>query len=353
MRVLDRAAQSRAVQPPVGPRQDSLRIGASIASKPWRRAALGLGWAALLAPFLFEILTILRAGHLALIRRVPDDAFYYLEIAGRLSRGQGFTFDGIHTTNGFHPLWQLALVPFGWVFGSGDAGVRAVLIFGVLCCLVAVLLFVRLAWSIAGPGPALLGGVAATQFALSRWVDGMEGPVVLLALALLATALAAADASPSRRMVVVAGAASALLVLARLDFAPLLLVLAIAAALEVALAPSSRLVDRRVRGAGGACNVVVAAELGSPPLDERNGEERDARAPLRRRVWWSADGGVRRLSRRRHAPLRQRARCLVSARTPIHARNRTRTLRRRSIVRSRCPRLRARWMGRRGAQAAP
>ena len=122
---------------------------------------------------------------------------------------------------------------------------------------------------------------------------------------------------------------------------------------EVALAPSSRLVDRRVRGAGGACNVVVAAELGSPPLDERNGEERDARAPLRRRVWWSADGGVRRLSRRRHAPLRQRARCLVSARTPIHARNRTRTLRRRSIVRSRCPRLRARWMGRRGAQAAP
>ncbi len=46
-----------------------------------------------------------------LVSRFEDDAFYYFGIARHLAAGEGFTFDGIHRTNGFHPLWQLMLVP--------------------------------------------------------------------------------------------------------------------------------------------------------------------------------------------------------------------------------------------------
>ncbi|MBD3384447.1 hypothetical protein GF407_05910 [candidate division KSB1 bacterium] len=45
-----------------------------------------------------------------------DDGYYYLQIAYHLAQGNGFTFDGIHQTNGFQPLWQIVLIPFFWLF---------------------------------------------------------------------------------------------------------------------------------------------------------------------------------------------------------------------------------------------
>jgi hypothetical protein len=48
--------------------------------------------------------------------QLVDDGYYYLQIAWHIAHGHGFTFDGIHHTNGFHPLWQLVLVPFFWFF---------------------------------------------------------------------------------------------------------------------------------------------------------------------------------------------------------------------------------------------
>src|SRR5947207_2756246 len=40
-----------------------------------------------------------------------DDGFYYAKIAQHVARGDGSTFDGIHPTSGYHPLWMLCLVP--------------------------------------------------------------------------------------------------------------------------------------------------------------------------------------------------------------------------------------------------
>lgn len=34
-----------------------------------------------------------------------DDGYYFMTIARNLVRGLGPTFDTIHETNGFHPLW--------------------------------------------------------------------------------------------------------------------------------------------------------------------------------------------------------------------------------------------------------
>src|SRR5215475_3514123 len=40
-----------------------------------------------------------------------DDAYYYFKVAQNISEGHGSTFDGIHPTNGYHPLWMLICIP--------------------------------------------------------------------------------------------------------------------------------------------------------------------------------------------------------------------------------------------------
>ena len=37
--------------------------------------------------------------------------FTISKIAEHLARGEGSTFDGVHLTNGYHPLWTFLLVP--------------------------------------------------------------------------------------------------------------------------------------------------------------------------------------------------------------------------------------------------
>ena len=44
-----------------------------------------------------------------------DDAYYYFEIARNIARGNGSTWDGLHTTNGYHPLWMVMLLPVVFV----------------------------------------------------------------------------------------------------------------------------------------------------------------------------------------------------------------------------------------------
>jgi hypothetical protein len=40
-----------------------------------------------------------------------DDAYYYFKVAQNISEGLGSTFDGINSTNGYHPLWLLVNIP--------------------------------------------------------------------------------------------------------------------------------------------------------------------------------------------------------------------------------------------------
>ena len=47
-----------------------------------------------------------------------DDSFYAFNIARNIADGNGMTFDGIHPTTGFQPLYVFILVPV--YFFSGD-----------------------------------------------------------------------------------------------------------------------------------------------------------------------------------------------------------------------------------------
>lgn len=161
---------------------------------------------------------IARASHAWLATSVPDDAYYYFEIATRWARGEGPTFDGIEATNGFHPLWQVLVTILGLVF-HGDALVRAALIGELALLAIAVVLIARLILFRFGPwATAAVLLVTSSAAVIPGAVDGMETGISILSLALLTTALTRHLQNPERRSAIFVGVCSGLVVLARLDF---------------------------------------------------------------------------------------------------------------------------------------
>ena len=85
-------------------------------------------------------LYVLFAGQETLVRTLPDDAFYYFQTAHHIAAGDGSTFDGLHPTNGYHPLWMLALVPFSAIAQDPVAFTRLALALSILCGLLSATL---------------------------------------------------------------------------------------------------------------------------------------------------------------------------------------------------------------------
>lgn len=82
---------------------------------------------------IFMIIYVLLSDFTEIIFRVPDDASYYLKIAENYNSGKGFSFDGIHQTNGFQPLWQYMIVALTYVFSTNhEQTMRMVLILQVI-----------------------------------------------------------------------------------------------------------------------------------------------------------------------------------------------------------------------------
>lgn len=88
-----------------------------------------------------HLMNSLMAGETVLLQWLPDDTFYYLNIAKHFSTQGIWTFDGGQTiTTGFHPLWAYLLVPI--VYGVGDDPIllmRTVASFSFMLALVSIL----------------------------------------------------------------------------------------------------------------------------------------------------------------------------------------------------------------------
>jgi hypothetical protein len=113
------------------------------AAESERRPFLTSAWQAALilaAGLLVRIVLISQPIQTLVGGLTADDCYYYLTIARRIAAGQGPTFDGQMLTNGFHPLYQLALVPLLALAGqSREMGLRlALALVAVLDVLVAV-----------------------------------------------------------------------------------------------------------------------------------------------------------------------------------------------------------------------
>src|SRR5512142_3118632 len=88
---------------------------------------------------------------------IRDDAYYYFKVAQNISEGHGSTFDGIHATNGYHPLWMLVCVPiFALARYDLILPLRVlVIVTGVLHLATAILLY-RLVLRLLSPPIAML-----------------------------------------------------------------------------------------------------------------------------------------------------------------------------------------------------
>lgn len=162
----------------------------------------------------------LHADIVSVLNIVADDAAYYLKIALNAASGLGFTFDGLHSTDGFQPLWQWLLVPVAAAVGDDPARlIRVTLMLQVLLVCGASLVLLR---SLARrlPAAALLpAAVVHSFFVIAQAVNGMESALLvsiaslLLAAALDGRVFRAADPGPQLLFGLGLGAA----MLARLD----------------------------------------------------------------------------------------------------------------------------------------
>ncbi len=112
-----------------------------------------------------------------------DDTFLYLQIVRNIADHGHVSFDGIHITTGFQPLWVLVLVPLALVVEDRIEFVRCVLLLSVFLNLAAGLLLVRVAAALGDRGAGLVTAWLWAGYMLSVRPStiGMESPVLALA----------------------------------------------------------------------------------------------------------------------------------------------------------------------------
>ncbi|HEX5131735.1 MAG TPA: glycosyltransferase family 39 protein [Candidatus Krumholzibacteria bacterium] len=194
-------------------------------------------------PGLFVVLAAAAAVHIAvasldfgtLARNgfLYDDSFYAFQIARNIAHGFGPTFDGLHLTNGFQPLYVMLLVPVFMLTGSSASiPVHIALGMSALCMVFSALLLYRLVARRASETAALIATAAwaFSPIVTRQTANGLETALALLLLAGSVTYYLErirGIASPSRREFATMGVLLGLSFLARADLGLLALVMAL------------------------------------------------------------------------------------------------------------------------------
>lgn len=120
-----------------------------------------------------------------LLVRIVDDASYYMTAARNLAAGRGLTFDGIHPTNGFHPLWLLTLAPLFLLHGTPETMIRLVTLLQTILLSLAYLVLWRTQAKLFSPRTASLTGILFAYFVFLRCINGMESALLVLSIVVL------------------------------------------------------------------------------------------------------------------------------------------------------------------------
>jgi hypothetical protein len=143
-----------------------------------------------------------------------DDTYLYLQVARNAGKGLGFTFDGIHRTNGFQPLWLFCLAPLAALLRDPLLFLRASLALCALLNLGTTTLLYRIGSRLGGRRVAL-PLLAGWIWMLATWkpfLSAMETSLYLLVFTGFLHQLLR-DNVPPLRLSLLGG----LLVLCRLD----------------------------------------------------------------------------------------------------------------------------------------
>lgn len=97
-------------------------------------------WSILVLGFILRICIIFLPLDILFSRWGSDDLFYYSQIAGNFAENGFFSFDGVIPTNGFQPLFEFLLVPFGSLMKNNVTAslVTVLLIVSALSILAAI-----------------------------------------------------------------------------------------------------------------------------------------------------------------------------------------------------------------------
>ena len=189
-----------------------------------------------------------------------DDFFYYLQIARNLAMDFRSTYDGLHLTNGYHPLWMLVLAALCVVLDPTriEFHIALAIAIGGLGVLMAHLLlrYARTAFALP-PAVAMVVALLGHTFYVTMARHGME---VSLALPLLLAFMLAGHrfvAAPGFRTMAACALLGSLTILARLDMAIAVMMLAAALLRTTSLVEIRSWLTRPI---------VVALLLGALPL---------------------------------------------------------------------------------------
>ncbi|UCG51236.1 MAG: glycosyltransferase family 39 protein [Candidatus Latescibacterota bacterium] len=189
-----------------------------------------------------------------------DDSFYAFKISQNIARGDGISFDGVHQTNGFQPLYVFLLVPFFYFAGSNlTAPIYAALAFSaLLTALTAVLLYLIVRRYVSCKIAVLTAAIWAFSPVVTRQsANGLETSLALLLFAsvvyLYLSRIRPVE-RPRTRHFILLGVLLGLAVLARIDE----IFLALVILLDYLLVLRRR---RAMAGALGKVGVVVICAL--------------------------------------------------------------------------------------------
>ncbi len=149
---------------------------------------------------------------------VRDDFFYYLVVAQNFAAGHGSTFNGIVSTNGYHPLWMLVLAAFSVFTAKGTA----ILVFVGAVCLaasVACFLWGREILELSGVETTISAPLALwiAVFCCRRFYTGMEVVLATPLAFLLTLRVLKGRCMATARSAFWTGIICSLLILSRLD----------------------------------------------------------------------------------------------------------------------------------------
>ncbi len=170
-------------------------------------------------------------------RPLEEDGYYVLNVARQIALGHGVTFDGQTLTNGFQPLWVFLCAPLFWlVDGDREGGMRLVLALHWVLYLAAGFLAGKLAARVLQPRDGIATpviGVLASAIYLSatlNWMNSFNGLETSLVMAVLLGAFLVYISTDRVSFLgqAICGACFGVLVLARIDMAYLVVILAAA-----------------------------------------------------------------------------------------------------------------------------
>jgi len=155
-------------------------------------------------------------------KNLPDDAYYYFVLARNAIQLKTVSMDGVNVTNGFHPLWWIAIMPiFGGSSAGSDIPVSLALTLASLLDLVSIWIIAQLAITLTRRW--YLGILAAWLYAANPIVilqitNGLETAIGILTLTLFLLLLNKwLTEAANYKFAIIVGISGGLMFLARSD----------------------------------------------------------------------------------------------------------------------------------------